>query len=106
MTCIFNEKRVFSNDEVLEKLKELDVELIVVDDTSREERIARDLKRVNRSNIPVNLIYPPNYPEEPAILLEELISPDDALVALARMEQIQQMLRASADSSPLPSPRP
>ena len=74
---------------MLEKLKELDVEMIVVDDTLREQRIARDLLRVDRSIIPVNLIYPPNYPEEPAILLEELISPGDALKVLARMEKIQ-----------------
>ncbi len=75
---------------MLEKLKELNVELVVVDDTLREERIARDLKRVDRSIIPVNLVYPANYPEEPAILLEALISPSDALDVLARMEEIQK----------------
>ncbi len=64
------------------------MEFVVVDDTLREERIARDLARSNRHVIPVNLVYPPNYPEEPAILLEEIISPADALKALARMEQI------------------
>ncbi len=65
------------------------MDLIVVDDTLREERIARDLTRVDRSILPVNLVFPPNYPVEPAILLEELISPDDALRVLARMEEIQ-----------------
>ena len=72
------------------------MELVVVDDTLREERIARDLKRADRSIIPVNLIYPPNYPEEPAILLEALISPGDALKVLARMEQIQKGLQLSS----------
>ena len=62
--------------------------MVVVDNTFNEERIARDLDRAGRNVIPVNLIYPPNYPEEPAVLLDELISPDDALKALARMEQI------------------
>ena len=62
--------------------------MVVVDNTDFEERIAKDLSRVDRVQIPVNLIYPPNYPEEPAVLLEELISPDDALKALARMEEI------------------
>jgi thiol:disulfide interchange protein len=90
-----NEKRVFSNAEVIEKLEQLNVELVVVDDTLREERIARDLKRADRSILPVNLIYPPNYPEEPAILLEELISPDDALKVLARMEEIQGNLKTN-----------
>ncbi len=75
---------------MIQKLQELNVELVVVDDTLREERIATDLKRADRSILPVNLIYPPNYPEEPAILLEALISPAQALEVLARMEQIQQ----------------
>jgi hypothetical protein len=74
---------------VLAKLEELGVELIVVDDTLREQRIARDLLRVDRSIIPVNLIYPPNYPEEPCILLEGLFGPAEALEVLARMELIQ-----------------
>ena len=69
--------------------------MIVVDDTLREERIARDLIRADRSLIPVNLIYPPNYPEEPAILLEALISPADALKVLARMEEIQKRTERS-----------
>ena len=63
--------------------------MVVVDDTLREERIATDLSRADRSIIPVNLIYPPNYPQEPAILLEGFIGPSDALKVLARMEEIQ-----------------
>ncbi|MGB7345628.1 MAG: hypothetical protein WBD20_15545 [Pirellulaceae bacterium] len=74
---------------MLKKLNELNVEMIVVDDTLREERIATDLLRADRSLIPVNLVYPPNYPEEPAILLEAIISPSDALKVLERMEKIQ-----------------
>ncbi len=89
-TCQLNKKRVFSNSDVVDKLQELNVELVRVDDTLREERIARDLKRADRSIIPVNLIYPANYPEEPAILLEALISPADALKVLARIQKIQE----------------
>ena len=86
---------MFSDSDVLAKLKELDVELIVVDDTLREERIALDLKRVDRTIIPVNLIYPPNYPEEPAILIDAVFSPQQALDVLARMEKIQNGSTAS-----------
>jgi hypothetical protein len=78
--------------------------LVVVDDTLREQRIARDLLRVDRSIIPVNLIYPPNYPEEPCILLEGLISPSDALKVLARMEQIQNGSSSSSSLPALPTP--
>jgi len=80
---------VFSDSEVLAKLDELDVELIIVDDTKREPRHAAEIKRCDRSILPVNLIYPHNYPREPAILIDALFSPDDALKILARMEHIQ-----------------
>ena len=82
------------------------MELVVVDDTLREQRIATDLLRADRSIIPVNLIYPPNYPEEPCILLEGLIGPADALEVLARMEQIQngsKTVRSSKSKLPIPN---
>lgn len=77
-------------------MNELNVQLVVVDDTLVEERIAKDLKRVDRSIIPVNLIYPPNYPEEPAILIEALFGPAEALKVLERMEKIQNGLQGSS----------
>lgn len=80
---------MFSNSDVLAKLEELNVELIVVDDTKREPRHAADIKRCDRSLLPVNLIYPHNYPQEPAILLDAAFSPSDALKILGRMEKIQ-----------------
>ena len=70
--------------------------MVVVDNTKVEERIAEDLDRAGRKIIPVNLIYPPNYPEEPAILLEELISPDDALLALDWMEKIVKTVKKNS----------
>lgn len=75
---------------MLAKAKELNVEFVVVDDTLREERIARDLSRADRNNIPVNIIYPPSYPSEPAILLDGLIGPTQALQVLERMEEIRR----------------
>ena len=76
---------------MLDKLKELGVTMVVADitDNSSEqsETIKQDLSRAGgRVSIPVNLIYPADYPNSPAILLEELISPSDALAALKRME--------------------
>ena len=52
--------------------------------TNNDEVIAADLERADRYNIPVNLIYPSD-PAEPAILLEELVTPEDALEALSRI---------------------
>ena len=73
---------------MLDKLKELNVEFVVVDNTLKEERINKDVARTDRAQIPINLIYPPNYPEEPAILLDELITPAQMLKALQRMDKI------------------
>ena len=80
---------MFSDFYVLGKLEELDVELIVCDDTKREPRHAADIKRCDRSLLPVNLIYPHNYPAEPAVLIDAAFSPGDALKILGRMEKIQ-----------------
>lgn len=80
---------MFSDSDVLAKLEELDVQLIVCDDTKREPRHAADIERCDRTLLPVNLIYPPNYPAEPAILIDAVFSPGDALKVLARMEKIQ-----------------
>lgn len=86
MNCKINEKRVFSNQKVIDKLEELGVQLVKVDMTGNEQVYKRDLARAERSNIPVNLIYPADYPARPAILLEELFGPGQALQALEKIE--------------------
>ena len=52
--------------------------------TDNDERISLDLTRSDRRQIPVNLVYPANYPKEPAILLEGLFFASDAIKALDR----------------------
>lgn len=76
-----NESRVFSNKEVLAKLKELNVLLIQADNTDRLQSINDDLKRYGRANLPVNIIAPAN-PNAPVILMPEIFGPADALQAL------------------------
>ena len=76
---------MFSSDEVLLRLKELGVEMIKVDMTNNDQVLTRDLSRAERKNIPVNLIYPADYPARPAILLEELFGPAQALQTLDRV---------------------
>ncbi len=58
--------------------------------TSNDQSIAKDLTRSDRRQIPVNLIYPSNYPEEPAILLEGLFFASDAIKALDRANESSQ----------------
>lgn len=59
--------------------------MVKVDMTSNDQLYIDELARAERSNIPVNLVYPADYPKRPAILLEEIISPGQALDALDRI---------------------
>ena len=88
-----NEARVASNEQLKDRLRELNVELVQVDFTDTSDQvIAKEIERTDRDNLPVNLIYPPNYPEEPAIMLNELVVPADVQKVLDRMEKIQGMM--------------
>lgn len=80
---------MFSNQKVLDKLKELDVMLIKVDNTAREQRITDDLARFGRSALPTNLVYPAN-PEAAPIIMPEVISASDALEALEQAEAMSR----------------
>ncbi len=44
-----------------------------------------ELNRSGMKNLPVNLLYPADYPDSPAIMLPEIISPEIALEALSRV---------------------
>lgn len=66
--------------------------------TKTDERINKDLERSDRRQIPVNLVYPPNYPEQPAILLEGLVFASDALEALQRIEDAQEEIAPEPNS--------
>jgi thiol:disulfide interchange protein DsbD len=99
-TCQVNEKRVFSNEFVKSKLAELGVVLVAADMTDMDEAedVVADLARADRFTISTYLVYPANYPEEPAILLEELISPNDVLQALDRIAPQQETDQANGQS--------
>ena len=62
--------------------------------TKRDRSLKTDLARASRKTIPVNLIYPPSYTpgdgNRPAIMLEEVVSPADALEALDKIEAMMK----------------
>ena len=62
-----------------------------VDFTDKNKREALELKRAGADALPVNLIYPPNYPAEPAIKLSPNLLPGEINRVLDRMEKIVQM---------------
>ena len=76
---------MFSNQEVLDELEKLDVILIKVDNTAREQRITDDLARFGRSALPTNLVYPAD-PDAPPIIMPEVINAKEALKALKQAE--------------------
>jgi len=84
LTCKFNEQRVLSDPRVLARLKELGVVTIKVDLTTNDPVLAGDLARAQRTNIPVWLFYPADA-SQPAVLLEEVISPADVLKVLDKV---------------------
>lgn len=76
---------MFSDKKVIDLLKDNNVVLVKVDMTNNEEVFQSDLIRSKRQSIPVNIIYPADYPKSKAILLEEFISPQDAIDALEKV---------------------
>lgn len=69
-------------------MKKMGISFVAVDLTSKEDYLWKELDRTDAKLLPVNLIYPPNYPEEPAIRLEAIVSPADVNKVLDRMEEI------------------
>ncbi len=80
-TCIVNKKRIFGDEELMKSLNEEKIVFVKADLTDNDPTVSRDLSRVSRVQIPVNLLYAPEL-ETPAVLLEELVSPSDAKEAL------------------------
>ncbi|MEM7456133.1 MAG: hypothetical protein AAF456_17440 [Planctomycetota bacterium] len=53
--------------------------------TSNDQVYKQELSRTDMSNLPVNILYPADYPARPAIMLPEWVGPSTALEALERI---------------------
>ena len=93
-TSKLNEARVAANNELLQRMNKMNVSFVAVDFTAKNESNYDELARTGSFATPVNFIYPPNYPEEPAIKLETLITLTDVDLVLDRMEAIVSKLKA------------
>lgn len=71
-TCQMNKKVAYS-DEVYALLKKGDVLLLRADKTSPNPEIDAEMRRLNRSSVPVNALYLPG--KEP-LVTSELLTPD------------------------------
>lgn len=94
LTCKLNKSRIFGSSDVKSQIEKLGIELVKVDYTDKSPEITHDLSRSDQVVIPVNLVYPPNYPKEPAILLTGLITPGQALQVFERMEEVNRWIAA------------
>ena len=74
------------------------MQLVKLDMTDNKQLYFDDLARSEMHNIPLNLIYPADYPESPAIMLPEFISPAVALEALNRIAPETEQQEESADN--------
>jgi len=78
-TCQVN-KRVFNADEVVRRLRELDVVTLKADWTTKDPAITRALAEYGRSAVPFNLYFPPG--ADQPVQMPELLSRDAVLDAL------------------------
>jgi len=73
LTCQYNKKTVLDTLEVKEFLKENNIVFMIADWTNKDSAITNELKRLERSGVPVYAIYPAYNTNSP-ILLPELLT--------------------------------
>lgn len=61
------------------------MQLVKLDMTKIDSVFKAELNRSGMKNLPVNLLYPADYPASPAIMLPEFLSPSIAMEALERV---------------------
>lgn len=62
-------------------MEKYNVQLVVADKSNDRPDIDADLKRFGRANLPVNIIVPKD-PNQPCIVMPEIISPKKAIKAI------------------------
>jgi len=74
LTCKVNEKRVFSDETVIDRFKTARLVAIRADWTKRNPDITRLLSKFGRSGVPLYVIFPAGKPNEPIVLPEVITS--------------------------------
>jgi thiol:disulfide interchange protein len=83
LTCQVNKKTSIETPSVRAKIKSLNAVALLGDYTHFPDSITAELNRFNRAGVPLVLVYPKN-PEEPPIVLPEILTPGMMLDALDR----------------------
>jgi len=79
-TCQTNKALVFTDQQVIERFRELDIVTLKADWTNQDPAITRELASFDRSAVPFNLIYRPDAGEP--VILPELLTPGIVLESL------------------------
>ncbi len=81
LTCKANEVRLFRSDEVLQQIKQREVQLVQGDWTKKDGVITEALAKYGRSSVPLYLLYDGKPGSEPKVL-PQVLSPDAFLESL------------------------
>ena len=92
-TSKVNQARIALDYDLIKRLNEMEVSFVAVDLAQNAESELKEFERLDDYLVPVNFIYPPNYPEQPAIKLDTLITPPNVHQVLDRMEAITANLK-------------
>lgn len=84
VTCKINEQTALHNQQVLDKVKALNVLMMKADWTTQDPDITRVLQKFNRSGVPLVVIFPAGKPNDALQLPDGLISPNDVLTRLEK----------------------
>jgi thiol:disulfide interchange protein len=83
LSCQFN-KRIYSNEKVREKMKELGVVTLQADWTTTEPVILKALESFGRSGVPLNVFYPKGSKGlKDAVILPPVLTEENVLDALS-----------------------
>jgi thiol:disulfide interchange protein DsbD len=74
LTCQVNDKVVFSNDDIVDFVKNKNIQMIKADWTNKDEKIAKVLANYNRAGVPFYILFY-NYGQD-YIILPEILTPD------------------------------
>ncbi len=95
ITCLVNEKLVFTDESVAKAFAEADVALLIADWTNRDPVVTEALAAYGRSGVPLYLFYPSD--GGPAAILPQVLTVGSVLQALEAAQSKPRLQQALAD---------
>ena len=81
ISCKVNERLVFKNERVIQRIKDLDIVMVKADWTNHDDEITKALARFGKNSIPLYVLFSSDSAKSP-IILPEIITPGIVLKAL------------------------